>query len=137
MIALFSWLSKVIRILHWFHILRSVIGLENSRLSLNQSDAKLRPNHNLVTRVFPRFRQFGYFYFEFSLALEVIVLSSDRLLRLIWFWLFRLEKRSILQLFRITLVNWIIIIIIIIIINKNKRQRNYDLPSTFLDVTTP
>ena len=44
---------------------------------------KTKTNHDLVARVFPRFRQFG-FCFEFSLALKGIFLSSYWLL-----WLFR------------------------------------------------
>ena len=47
-----------------FVLLRSVIGPENSRHSLNQSDAKLKTNRDLVARVFPRFWRFGCFYFE-------------------------------------------------------------------------
>ena len=38
---------------------------------------KSKTNHDLVARVFPRFRQFGYFYFEFSLALKVVFLSYN------------------------------------------------------------
>ena len=43
------------------------IGLENSRHPLNQSDTKLKPNRDLVTRVFPRLRPFKSVYFEFLL----------------------------------------------------------------------
>ena len=39
----FSIVSKVIRDCIGFALLRSVIGLENSRHPLNQSDAKLKP----------------------------------------------------------------------------------------------
>lgn len=53
----------------------TVIGPENSYQSLNQSDAT-KTNHKLVDRVFPRFRKFGWFYIEFSLALTVMFLSS-------------------------------------------------------------
>ena len=41
--AIFNWVSKVIRDYIGFALLRSVIGLENSRHPLNQSDAKLKP----------------------------------------------------------------------------------------------
>ena len=41
--AIFNWVSKVIRDCIGFALLRSVIGLENSRHPLNQSDAKLKP----------------------------------------------------------------------------------------------
>ena len=40
---IFNWVSKVIRNCIGFALLRSVIGLENSRHPLNQSDAKLKP----------------------------------------------------------------------------------------------
>ena len=38
---------------------------------------RCKTNHNLVARVFPRFEQFGGFYFESSLAAKGIFLSSD------------------------------------------------------------
>ena len=41
--AILNWVSKVIRDCIDFALLRSVIGLENSRHALNQSDAKLKP----------------------------------------------------------------------------------------------
>ena len=40
---IFKWVSKVILDCIGFALLRSVIGLENSRHPLNQSDAKLKP----------------------------------------------------------------------------------------------
>ena len=55
----FSTVSKVIQDCIGFASLRSVIGQDNSRHSLNQSDAKLKTNHDGVARVFPRFRQLG------------------------------------------------------------------------------
>ena len=47
----------------------------------------------MVTRVFPRFRQFASFHFEFSLAL---FLSSHWWLSLLWFWFYdtQFEHRS-------------------------------------------
>ena len=60
----FNWVSKVIPDYFVFTQSRSVIGAENSRHSLNQSDAKL--SHELVAHVFPRFWQSDCFYFEFS-----------------------------------------------------------------------
>ena len=38
---------------------------------------KIKTNHDLIPRVFPRFRQFGCHYFEFSLAMTGILLSPD------------------------------------------------------------
>lgn len=46
-----------------------LIGIEKSRHSLNQSDKKTKPNHNLVTHVFPRIMQLVWFFFEFLSAL--------------------------------------------------------------------
>ena len=54
-----------------------MIGPENSRLSL-LIICKIKTNHVLVARVFPRFRQSvfprfrhsGWFYFEFSLVIK-------------------------------------------------------------------
>ena len=63
--ALFNQITKVTRDCFDFHLLRSVIGLENSRHPLNQSNAKITP---MVARVFPRFSQLAYFYSEFLLA---------------------------------------------------------------------
>ena len=50
-----------------------------------KSESKPKTNHDLVARVFPRFRQFGCFYLEFSLALRDIFLSSDWTLWLLRF----------------------------------------------------
>ena len=52
-----------------------MIGLENSSHSLNQSDAKRNTDHDLVACVYPRSRNCGWFYFEFSSALKVNFLS--------------------------------------------------------------
>ena len=45
-----------------------MIGQENSRHNFNQSDAKSKTNRDVVTRVFPRFKQVADFDFEFSLV---------------------------------------------------------------------
>ena len=67
--AIFNWASKVIRDCIGFDLLRSVIGLENSRHPLNQSDAKLKP----IATWSPAFsRAWG--------RLPVFTLSSHRLL---------------------------------------------------------
>ena len=66
--AIFNRVSKVIHDCIGFTSLCSVIGSENSRHLLNQSDAKTKTNHNLVTQVFPRLRPATCVYFEFSLA---------------------------------------------------------------------
>ena len=46
---------------------------------------KTKTNHDLVTCVFPRFRQFSWINFDFSLALKSILKSSDFPLWLLWF----------------------------------------------------
>ena len=53
--------------------------------TLSTNQFKTKTNHDLVARVFPRFRQFVCLYFEFSLALRVIFISSDWSFRLLWF----------------------------------------------------
>ena len=58
--AVFNWVLKLILACFGFALLCSVIGLENSRHHLNQSDAKLKPL-TLVTRVFPRFSRLPVF----------------------------------------------------------------------------
>ena len=58
--AVFNLVLKLILACFGFALLCSVIGLENSRHHLNQSDAKLKPL-TLVTRVFPRFSRLPVF----------------------------------------------------------------------------
>ena len=82
---IFNWESKVIQDCIGLTLLRSVIGPESSCHFLNQLDVKSNTNHDLVARVFPRFRQFGCFYLEFASACKDLFLSSDWLL---WFLLF-------------------------------------------------
>ena len=60
--AFFNQVTKVTRDCFDLHLPRSVIGLENSRHPLNQSNAKFTP---MVARVFPRFSRLAYFYSEF------------------------------------------------------------------------
>ena len=91
---IFNSVSKVIRDCIDFALLRSVIGPENSRHSRNQSDAKTKTD--LVTFVFPRFRQFCRLYFEFPLARKGIFLSSHWLLWLLRFWLWDTQSKSVL-----------------------------------------
>ena len=60
-----------------FHLLRSKIGLENSRYFLKQSTAKLKHITTWFPHVFPRVKQVFSFYFEFSLVNEDVNLGSD------------------------------------------------------------
>ena len=71
-------MSKVIRDCIGFALLCVVIGLENSCHPLSQSDARLKKNRDLVTRVFPRSRPVTRVYFEFSLALIVSLVLIGR-----------------------------------------------------------
>ena len=66
-----NWVSKVIRGSFGFALFRYVIGPEKLFHFFYQSDSRTKTNHDLVARVFPRFRQFDCFYFVFSLALKV------------------------------------------------------------------
>ena len=67
--TIFNWVSKVIRNFFDFVWLRSVISPENRRHHITQSDSILKPTYrDLVTRVFPRFRQFVCLYLKFWLA---------------------------------------------------------------------
>ena len=64
----FDWVSNVIRDCCVCALLRSMIGPENLRQPIRCGTIT---NNCLVVRVFPRFRQFDYFYCAFSLALWV------------------------------------------------------------------
>ena len=77
--AIFNWVTKVIGNFLGFALHRSVIGPE-TRATFSTIRCKIKTNYDVIARVFPRFRQFGCLYFEFSLALKVIFLSSDWLL---------------------------------------------------------
>ena len=59
--------------------------VQKTLATLLTNQFKTKTNHDLVARVFLRFRQFVCLYFEFSLALRVIFISSDWSLRLLWF----------------------------------------------------
>ena len=52
----------------------------------------------MVDRVYPRFRQFGRFYFEFSLFLEGNFLSSDHSGRCDYFWFYVAQSKSALKM---------------------------------------
>ena len=75
--VIFNSVSKVIRDCIGFALLHSVIDLEISLFFPNQSDAKLKSNRHLVTRVFPRIKPVTCVYCEFSLVPSDIYLSSD------------------------------------------------------------
>ena len=61
----FQWMSKTLGNCLEFGLRRSVIGLENSRLSFNQSDAKLKNQSRLSHPRFPALWTFRLFSFEF------------------------------------------------------------------------
>lgn len=93
--ATFNWVPKVLWDCICFASLRSVIGPEHLRHTFNQSGLWLKPITTWsppFSRVFPRFGQFGCFYFEVSSTLIGICLCFNRPLRLhvyvIWFWFY-------------------------------------------------
>ena len=60
--------------------------VQKTRVTLFQPiRCEIKIIHNLVARVFPRFTESSYFYFEFSLAVRRISLSSVWPLLLQWF----------------------------------------------------
>ena len=76
--------------LFWFYIIRSVIGLQNLRYPLNQSDTKLKPIMTwspTFSRVFDRLT-FFLTYFEFSLANNDVNLG---------FWIFNAHLKTSLM----------------------------------------
>ena len=83
--------------MHWF-CFTSLMWLVKKKLALRFQPIRCKTNtsHDFVARVFPRFRRFGCFYFEFSLALSVIFLSSDWPLWLLWFWFYDAQSKSAL-----------------------------------------
>ena len=95
-------MAKVFRDCFGFALLRSVIGPENSHHSSQPIRCKTKSNHDLVARVFPRFWQFGCFYFELSLALNHRIISFLLIGRFVinLFLVLRhsIEKRSIIEL---------------------------------------
>ena len=87
--TIFKWVSKEIG--DWLFLVHFALWLvkKKTRVTLNQSDAKLKPNTSWSPAFFPRFRQFACFHFEFSLAFDGIFLSSAWPLWLLWFWFLR------------------------------------------------
>ena len=75
--AIFNRVSKVIRHCIGFALFCSVIGLRNLPPLSQPIRCKTKTNRDLITRVFPRFRQFTCVFFEFSLAPCDIFLCSD------------------------------------------------------------
>lgn len=55
--------------MHWFALLRSVTGQKKLAPISQPIRCKTNTNLDLVAHVFPRFRQFTWFYFRFLLAL--------------------------------------------------------------------
>ena len=81
-----------------FTQLFTMIGPENSRHPLNQSDAKLANNRDLVICVFPRAKQSPCFLFEFLLANNDVNLWSAQSLETIWFWSFETQLKTCFNL---------------------------------------
>ena len=75
LLIIFNRVSIIIKDCFSFALLLLVIGPEILRFFLNQF--KTETNRDLVTLVFPHFRQFARFYFELPLAALDISLLSD------------------------------------------------------------
>ena len=91
-----KWVSNEIQNNRCFVLLRSVIGPEDSRQSLSQTDAKLKP----ITTWSPAFsRALGDLavFTLSSLAIKgIFTLSSDLPLWLLWFWLWDTQWKGVL-----------------------------------------
>ena len=79
-----------------FALLCSVIGPQNSRHSLNQSDEKLTP----IATWPPAFSRALGGLLLVLLVLQEIFLSSDKLLQLLWFWFSDPQSKSALNVIR-------------------------------------
>ena len=91
--AIFNWVSKVIRYcFNWFYLtLLCDWSSEPIRCkNKNNCDA-------LVIRVFPRFKQFGCFHFEFSLAIDNANPCFDWSIGLLLFWFFDPQLKTALM----------------------------------------
>ena len=96
--AIFKRVSQVIQDRTDFYLLCSVIGSERKLAPLFQPiRGKNKTYHDLVARVFPRFKQFGCFEFDFSLGVIGIFPSSDWLLWLLWFWFYEIQSKIALK----------------------------------------
>ena len=91
-----KWVSNEIQNNRCFVLLRSVIGPEDSRQSLNQSDAKLKPITTWSPAFFRALGDLAVFTLS-SLAIKGIFnLSSDLPLWLLWFWLWDTQWKGVL-----------------------------------------
>ena len=96
--AIFKRVSQVIQDRTDFYLLCSVIGPERKLAPLFQPiRGKNKTYHDLVARVFPRFKQFGCFEFDFSLGVIGIFSSSNWLLWLLWFWFHEIQSKIALK----------------------------------------
>ena len=78
-------MSKVIRDCFGFALLRSLIGLKNSRhLVTRPIRCKIKINCDLITRVFPRLTSVTCICFEFSLVRFIVYVCCDWPLWLLW-----------------------------------------------------
>ena len=77
--ASFNRVLKVIQDWIDFVLVCSLIGPETrATLSTMPVWCKINTNHDLFARVFPLFRRFSCFYFEFSLGFQGICRSADK-----------------------------------------------------------
>ena len=86
--------------LHWFYFTAFCDWFRKLVPPSQPIRCKTKTNRDLVTRVFPRLRQFTCIYFEFSLAPCDIYLCSDWPLWLLvlWFLFYDTQSKSALKL---------------------------------------
>lgn len=90
----FSRWSKELRMIFIFLHLTLWLVKKNAPLSHSQPiRCKIRNNRDLVTRVFPRFRQVTCFESEFLLACCDNFLCSDWSLWFLWFWFYTTQSK--------------------------------------------
>ena len=97
--AIFNWVSKVVRHrFNWFYLTLLCDWSRKLAPSFEQIRCKNKNNCDaLVIRVFPRFKQFGCFHFEFSLAIDNANPCFDWSIGLLLFWFFDPQLKTALM----------------------------------------
>lgn len=80
--------------LFWFTSLRSVIGLKKLAPNFQPIGWKTKTNPDLVISVFPRLKQFPWFWFGLLLANWDIILYSDWSMWFLWSWSHDIQSKS-------------------------------------------
>ena len=95
--AIFNWVSKVIRDCIGFALLHSVIGLENLRHPLNQTDAKVKPIATWSLAFSRTWDQLPVFTLSSHWLPLKLSFCSDWPLWLLWFWFYDTQSKSVLN----------------------------------------